>query len=304
MAKHVIVGAGAVGSATALLLAERGEQVRIVTRHGSGPDHPAIEKVAADATDASRLTEITAGAEALYNCASPLYHQWFSDWPPLAASFLTTAERTGAVYASMSNLYCYGPVDRPMTPHLPVAATHPKLRLRAEMWNDMLAAQHAGRIKAVEVRASDYIEANSILSTVIGKSVLAGKRAYAPGPLDVPHSWTSIHDCARTLATVAADEQAYGQVWFAPTNPAMTIRQLATRFAQVNGAPRARVTSIPYPVMWTAGLFTPLIKELRTTRYQFTRPFVIDASATTDAFGLTPTPLDEALRDAAARLRG
>jgi hypothetical protein len=296
MALHVIVGAGAVGSATALLLAERGEQVRIVTRHGSGPEHAGIERVAADATDAARLTEITTGAAAMYNCASPLYHQWFTDWPPLAAAFLTTAERTGAVYAAMSNLYGYGAVDGPITPRTPIAATHPKLRLRAEMWNDVLAAHQAGRIRAVEVRGSDYIEANSILSTVIGKPVLAGRRAYAPGPLDVQHSWTSIHDCARTLA--------YGQVWFAPTNPPLTVRQLATRFAQVNGAPRARVTPIPYPVMWASGLFAPLIKELRTTRYQFTRPFVIDASATTEAFGLTPITLDEALRDAAARLRG
>ena len=57
MAMHVIVGAGAVGSATALLLAARGEQVRIVTRHGSGPEQPGIERIAADATDAERLTE-------------------------------------------------------------------------------------------------------------------------------------------------------------------------------------------------------------------------------------------------------
>ncbi len=303
MAKQVIVGAGAIGSATALLLAERGDQVRLVTRRGTGPEHPGIELVAADATDAARLTEITGGAAALYNCASPLYHQWFTDWPPLAAALLTAAERTGAVLTAMSNLYGYGPVDGPITPQLPIAATHPKLRLRAEMWNDMLAAHQAGRIRAVEVRASDYIEANSILSTVIGKAVLAGKRAYAPGPLDVQHSWTSIHDAARTLVTVAADERAHGQVWFAPANPPLTVRQLATRFAQANHAPRARVTPIPYPVMWTSGLFSPLIKELRTTRYQFTRPFVVDASATTEAFGLTPIPLDEALRDAAARLR-
>src|SRR5215471_1863135 len=147
MAKHVIVGAGAVGSATALLLAERGEQVRIVTRHGSGPDHPGIDKVAADATDAARLTEITAGAEALYNCASPQYHQWFTDWPPLAAAFLTAAERSGAVLASMSNLYGYGLVDGRITQKTPIAATHPKLRLRAEMWAAQLAAQEAGRIR-------------------------------------------------------------------------------------------------------------------------------------------------------------
>ena len=66
----------------------------------------------------------------------------------------------------------------------------------------------------------------------------------------------------------------------------------------------AKITPIPYPVMWVSGLFSPLIRELRTTRYQFTRPFVIDASATTDAFGLQPIALDVALRDAAARLRG
>jgi len=37
MSEHVIVGAGAVGSAAALLLADRGEHVCIVSRRGSGP---------------------------------------------------------------------------------------------------------------------------------------------------------------------------------------------------------------------------------------------------------------------------
>jgi nucleoside-diphosphate-sugar epimerase len=303
MSEHVIVGAGAVGSAAALLLAERGEHVRIITRHGSGPEHPAVERVAADATDAERLTSLTTGAAALYNCASPQYHQWFTDWPPLAAAFLTAAERTGAVLVSMSNLYGYGPVDGPISQKTPIAATHPKLLLRARMWDDQLAAQRDGRIRTTEVRASDYIEANGLLSFALGKPILAGKRAYSPAPLNVPHSWTSVHDCAQTLVTVAADERAYGQVWMVPTNPALTVRQLASRFAEVNGARPAKVTVIPYPVTWATGLFMPMVKELRTTRYQFTRPFVIDASATTETFGLQPILLDDALRDAAARLR-
>ena len=303
MSEHVIVGAGAVGSATALLLAGRGEQVRVISRRGTGPQHAAIERVAADATDAERLTALATGAAALYNCANPLYHQWFTDWPPLASALLTAAERSGAVLATMSNLYGYGSVDGPITQKTPLAATHPKLRLRAEMWRDALAAHEAGRIRATEVRASDYIEANGVLSTVLGKPLLAGRRAYAPAPLDVPHSWTSITDCAKALVTVAADEQALGQAWLVPTNPALTVRQLATRFAEVNGAPRAKVTAIPYPVLWTTGLFSPLVKELRATRYQFTRPFVVDSSATTQTFGLEPVPMDEALRHAAARLR-
>ncbi len=138
---------------------------------------------------------------------------------------------------------------------------------------------------------------------MIGKPLLAGRRAYEPSPLDVPHSWTSIHDCARTLVTAAADELAYGQAWLVPTNPPLTVRQLAARFAEVNGAPRAKVTQIPYPVMWVSGLFSPLIKELRTTRYQLTRPFVLGAGVTTEMFGLQPIAMDEALREAAARLR-
>jgi nucleoside-diphosphate-sugar epimerase len=303
MSEHVIVGAGAVGSATALLLADRGEHVRLISRHGSGPEHPAIERVTADATDADQLSALATGAAALYNCANPQYHQWLTDWPPLASALLTAAERSGAVLATMSNLYGYGPVNGPITQQTPLAATHPKLRVRAQMWTDALAAHNAGRIRTTEVRASDYIEANGMLAVAMGKQLLAGKRAYAPAPLDVPHSWTSITDCARTLVTVAADERAAGQAWLVPTGPALTLRQLATRFAEVNGAPRAKVTSIPYPALWATGLFSPLVKELRATRYQFTRPFVIDSSATIEAFSLAPVPLDEALRVTAARLR-
>jgi nucleoside-diphosphate-sugar epimerase len=303
MSRHVIVGAGAVGSAAALLLADRGDKVQIVSRRGTGPAHPAIECVAADATDAGRLAALADGAVALYNCASPQYHQWFTDWPPLAAALLTAAERSGATLVAMSNLYGYGEVDGPIGPDAPLAATHPKLRLRADMWREALAAHQAGRIKATEVRASDYIEANSVLSMVVGKPVLAGSRAYVPGPLDVPHTWNSISDAARTLVAVATDSRAWGQAWIAPANPPLTLRQLADKFAEVNGAPKAKLSSIPYPVMWLTGLFSPLVKELRATHYQFSKPFVSDGSATTATFGVEPTPLDEALRDAAARIR-
>src|SRR3954465_8428023 len=93
MALHVIVGAGPVGPPPARLLAERGDRVRVVPRRGTGPAHPAIERIAADAADADRLTALTEGAVALHNCANPAYHRWPLDWPPLAAALLTAAER-------------------------------------------------------------------------------------------------------------------------------------------------------------------------------------------------------------------
>jgi nucleoside-diphosphate-sugar epimerase len=53
---HVIVGAGSVGSATARILAGRGDQVRVVSRRGGGPVHDRIERVAVDATGAVLVT--------------------------------------------------------------------------------------------------------------------------------------------------------------------------------------------------------------------------------------------------------
>jgi nucleoside-diphosphate-sugar epimerase len=299
MTLHVIVGAGAVGTATATLLADRGEQVRVVTRSGSGPEHPAIERIAADATDADRLASLAEGAVALYNCASPPYHRWFTDWPPLGAALLSAAERSGAVLAIASNLYGYGEPDGPITADAPLAATHPKLQLRAKMWRTALSAHDAGRVRATEVRASDFIEANSMFSTTLAKPLRAGKRGWIPVPLDVPHSWTSIADLARALVTVASAERAWGKVWLAPTNPPLTARQLATRFTEVHGLPPAKVSELPYGVLWTAGLFSPMLRELRTVRYQFTRPFVIDSSLTERTFDLPPTDLETALKNVA-----
>jgi hypothetical protein len=57
-------------------------------------------------------------------------------------------------------------------------------------------------------------------------------------------------------------------------------------------------------VIWLTGLFSPLVRELRATRYQFARPFVLDSGRTTAEFGITPSSLDEVLRRTADNLRG
>ncbi len=276
----------------------------MVTRSGSGPSHERVRKVAADATDADRLAALADGAVALYNCANPQYHRWLTDWPPLASSLLTAAERSGAVLATAAPLYGYGPGSGVMGHDTPLAATHPKLRMRADMWREALRRHQAGLIRATEVRGADYIEANGILSWGMGAPLLAGKRAYSPVPTNVPHTWTSIRDVARTLVTAASDERAYGQAWLVPSHEPLTVRQLAARFATANDLPAAKVTRLPYIALWTAGLFDPMVKELRTTYYQFAKPFIVDASVTEATFGIKARALDDSLREAAANLRG
>ncbi|MBA2309499.1 MAG: NAD-dependent epimerase/dehydratase family protein [Pseudonocardiales bacterium] len=306
MSLHVIVGAGAVGSATARLLAERGDQVRLISRRGTGPtDVTGVELVAADASDAQRLAELTAGASVIYNCANPPYHRWSTQWPPMAAALLTAAEASGAVLVTMSNLYGYGPVDGPMTEDLPLRPSTVKGEIRARMWRDALVAHEAGRIRAVEARASDYVGAGatSLLTSVVLPKVVAGKRALVPADLDVPHSWTYVGDVARTLAVLGADERAWGRAWHVATEPAMPIREVATLAAELTSAPAPRLARMPAAVLWLGGLTNPTVRELQKMIYQFRRPFVLDSTAVTSTFGLTATPLATSLKETVVALQ-
>ena len=189
MSTHLVVGAGPIGTRTALQLADAGEQVRIVTRSGGGPDHPAVEKVAADASDAPRMRALADGAVAVYNCANPTYTRWDTDWPPIAAALLDAAGSSGAVLATVGNLYGYGRVTGPITDTTPLAPSDHKGEVRVRMWRDALAAHEAGRVRVVEVRASDYADAgaNSHLARN-APAVVGGRTAWVLGGADAPHT--------------------------------------------------------------------------------------------------------------------
>jgi nucleoside-diphosphate-sugar epimerase len=298
MGKHIVVGAGQVGPHVARRLIAQGHEVVVVTRSGSGPEE--ATRIAADVTDHARMIEISKGADAIYNCVNPQYHRWLTDWPPMAASFMAAAEASGAVLVALGNLYPYGPVRGPMTEDLPLASTNPKAQVRAKMWNDMRAAHDAGRIRAVEIRGSDYFGPGTTDQSYLGDRFIvplkAGKTVPLIWPADIPHSWTYLPDVAEALVVAAGDERAWGRPWHVPTTEPQTFRQLGERMAAILGRPAPKLMQLPWPLMRAIGLFNPMIGELRHTRYQFVAPYELDSSAFTATFGVKPTPLDQALR--------
>jgi nucleoside-diphosphate-sugar epimerase len=307
MGRHVIIGSGAVGTATASVLVDQGHEVTMVTRSGSGPEHPGITRVAADATDPFALAAAVGQSDALYNCANPPYHRWPELWPPMAASILEVAARSGAVLVIMGNLYGYGPVDHPMTEDDRLASTGTKGRIRIAMWEDALAADQAGRVRVTEARASDFFGPGVVDTSFFGRNVarlLAGRKVRFLGDPDVAHSWTYVPDVGRTLAALGTDQRAWGRAWHVPTGPALTQRQMATRFCHVAGVPAPPMGAYPPGTLSVTGVFSAQMRELKETRYQFDRPFVLDSSDATATFDIEPTPLDEALGAVADHARG
>jgi nucleoside-diphosphate-sugar epimerase len=300
--KHVVVGAGVVGSALAELLANDGKDVIVVTRSGSGPTHKNVKRVAADVADFSKLLEIAPSAVAIYNCVNPPYHRWEQEWPPIAASFLNYAEKTGAVLVTCSNLYGYGPVDVAIIESLPLNALGVKGKVRAQMWLDAKSLNEVGRIKATEVRGSDYIcagEQSRVGSRVLPK-ILAGQPAQVLGNTEMKHTWTYPLDVARLMRIVATDPKAWGKAWHVPSNEPRTQKELVSELAAVAGIQNPKLSSVPNVIWNLLALFNPLMKALKETAYQFERPYILDESAARKTFGIEPTEWKRILQSVVA----
>jgi nucleoside-diphosphate-sugar epimerase len=296
---YVVVGAGPVGRHTAEVLRDRGHAVTVVTRSGR-TRIDGIESVASDASDPAALSAVAAGAAAVFNCANPTdYTTWEQVWPPLAESLLITAERTGATLVTASCLYPYGPTSAPMVEGQPDAATDHKGRLRAGMWAEAKAGHDAGRLRAVEVRGSDYVGAgvggNGHITRHL-EGACRGRTAWVIGRPDLPHSWTDVRDMARTLAAVAERPDSWGRVWHAPTNAPRTQREALTDVLAAGGLDPVRVRAIPPVVLRGLAVVNPLMREIAELSYMWTRPYVLDSSSTEEALGLAPTPWAEVCR--------
>jgi hypothetical protein len=184
-----------------------------------------------------------------------------------------------------------------MTENTPLATTGIKGQVRAQMWRDALDAHESGRVRAVEVRASDYIGSGeqSVVGARFVPRVLRGKSMSVLGRTDRLHTWSFTEDVARMMALVGSDSRAWGHAWHVPSNAPRTQREIADDLARAANVATVRVRALPSTMLHALGIASPLMRELRETEYQFREDFVMDSSAATSTFALAPTPWDEVL---------
>ena len=303
MGRHVVIGAGGIGRATARSLRDAGQEVVVLSRSGPKGLPKGVEGRAVDIIDTAALDAAVAGADSIVNAVNPSrYWRWAQEWPVMDASMLGAAERSGAGLVTISNLYGYGRVDAPMTEATPQHPNGTKGEIRVQMWRDALRAQDEGRCRVTEVRPADYFgpgsnDGTSVLNTYVIAPAAAGKPVSMPiGGLDVPHSWSYLGDIG-ALAAALATGDGWGLAWHVPTLPPRTVRQVATDTSAHAGVPAPRISALPRVVVSVGGWFSPMLRELWETRHQFERPFVLDSTAAQERFGLAPTPWETQLTE-------
>lgn len=293
---HLIVGAGPVGSSTAIRLADLGHRVTVLSRSGNGPTHPGIDLVSGDANDVDTLTRHLDGSGALVNAANPEYHRWPQDWPPLHQAMCAAAERSGSLLVVMDNLYAFGAgAPMPMREDSPMHPTGHKGAVRAEMAASLMEAHAAGRLRAALVRASDFYGPgvrNSAFGDRVVPNVIAGKKVGMLGSLDVPHSVSYMPDIASTIVAVITQPKAAGQTWLVPNAPAVTQKEMVEAFARAAGT-KVKVSALPRIAITVGGIAVPMIREVKETWYQFAEPFITDSTRTENELGVRATSIED-----------
>jgi nucleoside-diphosphate-sugar epimerase len=279
---HVVFGAtGGIGRALTEELVRRGDRVRAVSRSGTPVD--GAEAMAADVRDDQAAERAASGATVVYHCVNPGYTKWPQLLPLVSRSILKAAQSAGAKLVYADNLYAYGPVDGPLREDLPAAASGRKGRTRAQVAGELLAADSRVAIG----RASDYYGPHGRTSnageTLFGRLV-AGKRPIWLGPPDLPHTLHYLPDVARGLIVLAERDEADGQVWHLPAAKTITAEHFIEIAAEA-AAVETQVQTIPRLALTVGGVFSPMLRELRETQYQFRAPFVSDSSKFESAFG-------------------
>ncbi len=295
----VVIGAGLVGSALVRELVARGEEVTVATRTGTVMS--GASAVAVDAKDSTALARVTASATTVYLCTNPPYHRWSLDWPPVGDAVVRAA--AGRDLVAMGNLYSYGRAAMPMTEHSPESTTETKGLVRKALWASFRAAHERGDLRAVEVRASDYVGPGATATAHLGARffvpAIAGRRVNVVGDPAAAHSWAYLPDIARTLVAASDHRGDWGRVWHVPSASEASRVEIAAWIGEHYGT-TPTVRGYPDALLRALGWFSPMMREVRASSYQFTAPFISDSTETRRELEVRATPWDEVLEVTAA----
>ncbi|MFE4194884.1 NAD-dependent epimerase/dehydratase family protein [Paenarthrobacter sp. NPDC056912] len=303
---YVVTGAGPVGYTVAEQLAEQGHTVRVLTRSGSGPEHPLIERMRVDASDPAQLTQAVTGALAVFHCIHGSAYRaaaWAAELPQAEQVVMDAAAAAGAVVVFPESLYSYSEPDRTMKESSPREASGGKRGIRTAL----LKARQAHAADTVSVVAGDFFGPRVRMAHAGERMVplvLAGKGVQVIGSTREPHSFTYVPDLAAAMIAAAQQPELWNTALHAPTGPAVTQREMADAHAAAAGLSAPKVSAVPGWVLRVAGVFSTDMRELAEMLYQFERPFVMDSSESQRLLGLEPTPLPQAAGATVAWWRG
>lgn len=301
----LIVGAtGSFGAHAAEALIKHGWSVRALSRRpdearAAAPSSP-IDWIKGDAMDAASVVAAAQGVQLVVHAANPpAYHNWKGLILPMLESSIAAAVSAGARLVLPGSVYNFAPdAGAEIGEDAPQAPATRKGAIRVEVERRLRAASTKG-LKVLVLRAGDFFgpaAPNGGLSWITTRKGDRLTGVYQPGPTSVGHAFAYLPDLAETLARLLDQEDRladYDAFHFRGHWVEGGIGQAVRR---ASGDPRLPIRGFPWPVVWAAGPFVELFRELWEMRYLWRVPIGLSNSKLVAFLGAEPhTPLDQAL---------
>ena len=306
--KITIFGYGPVGRATAARLSSQDCEISVAQRNPPADLPKGVTFRPVDALDRDSVIKAVHGSGQFVVTIGFPYSglTWRDVWPKVMSNFIAACKATDARMVFVDNLYMYGPQSTPLTETMPLSdyGLKPAARSRAtQIW---MAAADAGEARVAALRAPDFYGPGVGLSflgdTSIGK-LAQGKPAVFIGSPDVLHDYAYVPDIARAVATLlAAPDANFGQAWHMPCAPTRTTRDIL-RIAADTLKVKPRISAMPAWMLGPSAMFSPFLRELQEMRFQWDRPYQVDASRFKAAFWSDVTPFEIGVPDTALAFR-
>ena len=277
----VLGGSGSFGGAMAREMLARGWAVRALVRQPERLRIPGIEAVAGDALDGPTVLRAAEGQSVVVHGINYPYHLWHPNMERVTANALRAARAHGATLVFPGNVYGFGRQTEMVLPE--TAGMRPnsdKGRLRVRLETMLKAATVDGAARVLIVRAGDYFGPtvrNGYVDRIFGNAA-AAKPMQVFGRPSAAHQWAYVPDLARLAldllerqAALAPFETVHFRGHVAASQRAF-LRLVAARARH----PGLGIRRLPWSLLWLAGLFDPVLRELREMRYLFDEAIVID----------------------------
>ena len=304
--RHVIFGTGPVGAALAHALEKSGRSVISVPVNEYGSDPYGITIMRGDPTDLEFVLRACSGAEVIYSCLNGPANEWKSTFPPIVDTLIDAARTTGAKLVHWDLAHMYGTTREPITESNPNSAKTDPAQVLIEIADKIINATWTAQIDGVIGRSSDVYGLGAI-GPEFGSSF--GGRVFWPaiedsdiavvGDIDAPRSLSFINDVAAGLITLGESHDSGGYVWHLPAALPLSPGEMAAKVA-IHARSTADIGGSPRHVRGCALMHLKIVRadinEVQHELHALDRPFVLNHSMFTTAYGENVTDHDEAIK--------
>lgn len=300
--KHIILGAGgSIGNALSDVLLSNNEYIRLVSRRAE--PRKGAESFKADLLSFNETFGAIKDADIVYLTAGLPYKTevWQRDWHRIMKNTIDACKKAEAKFIFFDNVYMYGLVEGKMTESTPYYPSSKKGEVRAKIAQMLEDEYKSGNINASIARAADlygpYMEQNSVLHQLAINKMIKGKKAQWLADANKIHSFTYTLDSAKALYLLSKDDTSFNQIWHLPTcNPALTGKEYIELTAQITGS-KPDYSVLKRWMTEIAGIFSPIIKEVKEMLYQNEFDYYFDSSKFENYFNFKPTDYKNGLKE-------